>query len=179
MKNYILFVLFVLWHIIFLWLIQCQNFVFSVNIFIAIYSFTHVYDFKYSCWILIYFKQVYLTHKWDPDRYFRTRWKWTCNARVPLHSLDLQNLNLTIGCNLVPRQIFRQGYVNQKIFFQILESIIYLPCHSNDIKAVGLQFWSSGESGVALHCHYSLLWPGVVLLIKILSLGQKHLFENY
>ena len=65
----------------------------------------------WSYQIQIIFKQIYLTNRWDPNRYyyFRSEWVWELwQWRSTSNSPDLQNWSLNIRCNLVsyPRHTF-------------------------------------------------------------------------
>ena len=54
--------------------------------------------------IQIIFKQIYLTHRWDPIRYYHSRSEWTWEWwqwRGTPHSPVCQNWSLTIRCSLV------------------------------------------------------------------------------
>ena len=42
-----------------------------------------------------------------------------------------------------------------------------------------LQFWSYGECGEPLHCHYSQVHSEVVALIRVPSVSQVEIFNNF
>ena len=62
-------------------------------------SFLKSFFCTWSYWIWIIFKQIYLTHWWDPKRIrvnLKVIKKWP-----PPHNPDLQNWSFTIRCSLV------------------------------------------------------------------------------
>ena len=86
--------LLIYWHP-FIWY---QVFLFNTN-----NVFTVIWFIYYNL-IQTIFKQIYLTQRWDPNRYNQSGFRMDMGVmawRSTVHSPEFQNLTLNIGCNLV------------------------------------------------------------------------------
>ena len=60
--------------------------------------FTWLYGFKHSYPMLIIFKQIALTHCWDPNKYYQSGYGSNGNSRVIVYFPEVKSL--TTGCSL-------------------------------------------------------------------------------